>query len=55
MSPAPGAFAVLCALIVVVALICIVWEKWRDAKLDRDIRRAFKEAERLGLIGRDAK
>jgi hypothetical protein len=45
-----GAFAVICAALVVTACLGICWEWYRDWKLDRDIRRGFREAKKRGWI-----
>ncbi len=62
MSPMPGAFAVVLLLIAIIAAVASIRDVIRERKsererlklmeeaLDRDIRRAFKEARRMGLL-----
>jgi hypothetical protein len=50
MSTIPGAFAVILLLIAILAAVLSIIDVLRTRKFDRDIRRAFKEAKRLGLI-----
>lgn len=45
-----GAFSCVMALLVLVAVIWTIVKRVRDWRLDSDIRRAFKEADRLGLL-----
>jgi hypothetical protein len=49
MSPIPGAFAVVLSLFAIVAAVVAIRDVIRNRRLDRDIRKAFREAERLGL------
>jgi hypothetical protein len=49
-SPWPGAAFIVGCAIVVTACIRIAYEMFRDWKLDRDISRAFDEAEKRGML-----
>ena len=51
----PGAFAVVLLLFAIVAAVLVIVDAVRARRLDRDIRKAFKEAKRLGLLDKDYK
>jgi hypothetical protein len=49
-SPFPGAWAVTLLIFAIIASVLSIVHEVRNRRFDRDIRRAFKEAKRLGLL-----
>ncbi len=50
MSPYPGAAFVVLLLFALFAAVVAIRDVIRNRRLDRDIRKAFKEAEKLGWL-----